>query len=171
MTRRDLVHKWLIYTLGLLPVWVLDACILPRFPLFGTVAPMLLPLAVVAVAVLEGSHAGAGFGLGVGLLWALAYSSGKGMMVIGLTLVGLLTGAAAQYALSQSFLGCLLCSAGALAAIDLWRIAVRLFVRSAGWTSMLRVAVPEILWSLAWTPLVYLIFHAVYRRVGGSRLA
>ena len=36
---------------------------------------------------------------------------------------------------------------------------------------MLRVAVPEILWSLAWTPLVYLIFHAVYRRVGGSRLA
>ena len=114
---------------------------------------------------------GAGFGRGVGLLWALAYSSGKGMMVIGLTLVGLLTGAAAQYALSQSFLGCLLCSAGALAAIDLWRIAVRLFVRSAGWTSMLRVAVPEILWSLAWTPLVYLIFHAVYRRVGGSRLA
>ena len=156
--------------MALFPVWLLDASNLSRYPLFG-VRPMLLPLAVVAVAVLEGSHAGAGFGLGVGLLWALAYSSGKGMMVIGLTLVGLLTGAAAQYALSQSFLGCLLCSAGALAAIDLWRIAVRLFVRSAGWTSMLRVAVPEILWSLAWTPLVYLIFHAVYRRVGGSRLA
>ena len=170
MTRQALFHKWFLYALALFPVGLLDACILSRYPLFG-VRPMLLPLAVVAVAVLEGSHAGAGFGLGVGLLWALAYSSGKGMMVIGLTLVGLLTGAAAQYALSQSFLGCLLCSAGALAAIDLWRIAVRLFVRSAGWTSMLRVAVPEILWSLAWTPLVYLIFHAVYRRVGGSRLA
>ena len=170
MTRQALFHKWFLYALALFPVWLLDARILSRYPLFG-VRPMLLPLAVVAVAVLEGSHAGAGFGLGVGLLWALAYSSGKGMMVIGLTLVGLLTGAAAQYALSQSFLGCLLCSAGALAAIDLWRIAVRLFVRSAGWTSMLRVAVPEILWSLAWTPLVYLIFHAVYRRVGGSRLA
>ena len=170
MTRQALFHKWFLYALALFPVWLLDACILSRYPLFG-VRPMLLPLAVVAVAVLEGSHAGAGFGLGVGLLGALAYSSGKGMMVIGLTLVGLLTGAAAQYALSQSFLGCLLCSAGALAAIDLWRIAVRLFVRSAGWTSMLRVAVPEILWSLAWTPLVYLIFHAVYRRVGGSRLA
>ena len=170
MTRQALFHKWFLYALALFPVWLLDACILSRYPLFG-VRPMLPPLAAVAVAVLEGSHAGAGFGLGVGLLWALAYSSGKGMMVIGLTLVGLLTGAAAQYALSQSFLGCLLCSAGALAAIDLWRIAVRLFVRSAGWTSMLRVAVPEILWSLAWTPLVYLIFHAVYRRVGGSRLA
>lgn len=170
MTRQDLFRKWFVYALALVPVWLLDACILSRYPLFG-IRPMLLPLAVVAVAVLEGSRAGAGFGLGVGLLWALAYASGTGMMVIGLTLVGLLTGAAAQYALSQSFLGCLLCSAGALGAIDLWRVVVRLFVRSAGLPSLLRVAVPEILWSLAWTPLVYLIFRAVYQKVGGTRLA
>ena len=170
MTRQALFRKWSVYALALLPIWLLDACILNRYPLFG-VRPMLLPLAAVTVAVLEGGRAGAGFGLGVGLLWALAYPSGTGIMVIGMTLVGLLTGAAAQYALSQSFLGCLLCSAGALAAIDLWRIAVRLFVRSAGWASMLRVAAPEILYSLAWTPLVYLIFRAVCRRVGGTRLA
>ena len=44
MTRRDLIHKWLVYALGLLPVWLLDAYILPRVPLWGTV-PMLLPLA------------------------------------------------------------------------------------------------------------------------------
>jgi len=170
LTRQAFIRKWLSYALALVPVWLLDACILCRYPLFG-VRPMLLPLAVVAVAVLEGSRAGAGFGLGVGLFWALAYASGKGAMVIGLTLVGLLAGAAVQYALSQTFLGCFLCSAGALAAIDLWRVAVRLFVRSAGLPSLLRVAVPEILWSLAWTPLVYLIFRAVYRRVGGTRLA
>ena len=30
MTRRDLIHKWLVYALGLLPVWLLDAYILPR---------------------------------------------------------------------------------------------------------------------------------------------
>ena len=170
MTTKDFFIKWLAYTLALLPLWFLQELLLSRYPLMG-VKPMLLPLCTVAVATLEGAPGGAGFGLGVGLLWALAYPSGTGIMVIGMTLVGLLTGAAAQYALSQSFLGCLLCSAGALVAIDLWRIAVRLFVRSAGWASMLRVAVPEILWSLAWTPLVYLIFHAVYRRVGGSRLA
>ena len=92
-------------------------------------------------------------------------------MAIGLTLVGLLTGTAAQYALSQTFIGCFLCSAGALAAIDLWRLAVRLFIRSASLPSLLRVAVPEILWSLAWTPLVYFLFRAVYRKVGGARLA
>ena len=170
MTRRDFIRKWTVYALGLLPIWLLDAYILPRMPLWGTV-PMLLPLAVAAVAVLEGAYSGTGFGLAVGLLWELAYPGGFGGQVFFLALAGMAMGAVSQYALSQSFLGCLLCSAGALAAIDLWRIAVRLFVRSAGWTSMLRVAVPEILWSLAWTPLVYLIFHAVYRRVGGSRLA
>ena len=53
MTRQDLIHKWAVYALALLPVWLLDSCILPRFPLFG-VTPMLLPLALTAVAVLEG---------------------------------------------------------------------------------------------------------------------
>ena len=68
MTRQDLIHKWAVYALALLPVWLLDSCILPRFPLFG-VTPMLLPLALTAVAVLEGSGAGGGFGLAVGLVW------------------------------------------------------------------------------------------------------
>ena len=69
MTRQDLIHKWAVYALALLPVWLLDSCILPRFPLFG-VTPMLLPLALTAVAVLEGSGAGGGFGLAVGLVCA-----------------------------------------------------------------------------------------------------
>lgn len=25
MTRRDFIHKWTVYALGLLPVWLLDA--------------------------------------------------------------------------------------------------------------------------------------------------
>ena len=64
VTRRNLLHKWSVYALGLLLVWVLDAYILPRYPVFG-ISPMLLPLAAAAVAVLEGTHAGAGFGMAV----------------------------------------------------------------------------------------------------------
>ena len=59
MTRRDQIHKWFVYALGLLPVWILDEFILTRIPLLGVV-PMLLPIAVVAVAVQEGALAGAG---------------------------------------------------------------------------------------------------------------
>lgn len=170
MTRRDLIHKWLVYALGLLPVWLLDAYILPRYPLWGT-TPTLLPLAVAAVAVLEGAYSGTGFGLAVGLLWELAYPGGFGAMVFFLALAGMAMGAVSQYALSQSFPGCLICSAGVLALLELLRVGRRLFINAADLSSLLQVAVPEFLWSLAWTPLVWLLFRSIYNRVGGTKLA
>ena len=170
MTRRDLIHKWFVYALGLLPVWLLDAYILPRWPLWG-VAPMLLPLAVAAVAVLEGAYAGTGFGLAVGLLWELAYPGGFGGLVFYLALAGMAMGAVSQYALSQSFAGCLICSAGVLGVLDLLRVARGLLVDLASLSDLLQVAAPEFFWSLAWTPLVWLLFRSIYRRVGGTKLA
>ena len=170
MTRRDLIHKWLVYALGLLPVWLLDAYILPRVPLWGTV-PMLLPLAAAAVAVLEGAYAGTGFGMAVGLLWELAYPGGFGGLVFYLALAGMAMGGVSQYALSQSFLGCLICSAGVLGLLDCLRVARMLFINAASLSSLLQVAVPEFLWSLVWTPLVWLLFRAIYDRVGGTKLA
>ena len=154
MTRRDFIHKWTVYALGLLPVWLLDAYILPRVPLWGTVVPMLLPLAAAAVAVLEGAYAGTGFG-----------------MVFYLALAGMAMGAVSQYALSQSFLGCLICSVGVLGLLDCLRVARMLFINAAGLSDLLQVAVPEFLWSLAWTPLVWLLFRAIYTRGGGTKLA
>ena len=170
MTRRDLIHKWAVYALGLLPVWVLDAYILSRYPLWGT-SPMLLPLAVAAVAVLEGAYAGTGFGLAVGLLWELAYPGGFGGLVFYLALAGMAMGAVSQYALSQSFAGCLICSAGVLGVLDLLRVARGLLVDLASLSDLLQVAAPEFFWSLAWTPLVWLLFRFIYNRVGGTKLA
>lgn len=170
MTRRDFIRKWLTYALALLPVWLLDCYILSRYRLWGT-APMLLPLAAAAVAVLEGASAGTGFGLVVGLLWELAYPGGFGGLVLYMALAGMAMGAVSQYALSQSFLGCLICAAGALGLLELLRMARMLFINAAGLSELLQVAVPEFLWSLAWTPLVWLLFRAVYNRVGGTKLA
>ena len=170
MTRRDFIHKWFVYALGLLPVWLLDAYILPRYPLSGTV-PMLLPLTAAAVAVLEGAYSGTGFGLAVGLLWELAYPGGFGGLVFYLALAGMVMGAVSQYALSQSFLGCLICSTGVLGGLDCLRVARLLFINAASLSDLLPVAVPEFLWSLVWTPLVWLLFRAIYDRVGGTKLA
>lgn len=170
MTRRDFIHKWLVYALGLLPVWLMDAYILPRYPLWGT-APMLLPLAAAAVAVLEGAYAGTGFGLGVGLLWELAYPGGFGGLVFFLALAGMAMGAVSQYALSQSFPGCFICAAGVVGLLELLRIARGLLTNAAALSDLLQAAVPEFLWSIAWTPLVWLLFRAVHRKVGGTKLA
>lgn len=170
MTRRDFIHKWLVYALGLLPVWLLDAYILPRYPLYGA-SPMLLPLAVAAVAVLEGAYSGTGFGLGVGLLWELAYPGGFGGLVFFLALAGMAMGAVSQYALSQSFIGCLICAGGTVGLLELLRVARGLLTNAAPLSALLEAAAPEFLWSVAWTPLVWLLFRAVYRKVGGNKLA
>ena len=170
MTRRDQFRKWFVYALGLLPLWVLDAYILPRYPLFG-VTPMLLALAVAAVAVLEGTFAGAGFGLAVGLLWETAYPGGFGGLVIGLAVAGMLMGTASQYVLSQSFPGFLVCAAGLLTVLDGLRLLRGLFTNAAAPAALLTVAVPECLLTLAWSPVVWLVFRRVFDRVGGSKLA
>ena len=170
MTRRDFFHKWFVYALGLLPVWLLDAYILPRYPLYGA-SPMLLPLAAAAVAVLEGAYAGTGFGLGVGLLWELAYPGGFGGLVFFLALAGMAMGAVSQYALSQSFIGCLICAAGTVGLLELLRIARGLLTNAAPLSALVEAAAPEFLWSVAWTPLVWLLFRAICDRVGGTRLA
>ena len=170
MTRRDFIRKWLVYALGLLPVWLLDAYILPRYPLYGA-SPMLLPLAVAAVAVLEGAYSGTGFGLGVGLLWGLAYPGGFGGLVFFLALAGMAMGAVSQYALGQSFIGCLICAAGTVGLLELLRVARGLLTNAAPLSALLEAAAPEFLWSVAWTPLVWLLFRAVYRKVGGTKLA
>ena len=87
MTRQDFILKWLFYALALLPVWWMDTFVLGRFPVLG-VAPMLLPVAAVAVAVLEGALAGAGFGLAVGVLCDAVYFGGHGFLTLGLCLIG-----------------------------------------------------------------------------------
>ena len=170
MTTKDFSIKWLAYALALLPVWFAQAFLVNRFPLFGVV-PSLLPLAAVAVAVLEGAHAGAGFGMGVGLLWALAYPGGYGSRVFLLSLMGMASGALCQYALSQSLAGCMLCAAGVVALLDLQQIFRLLLADLADLPALLQVAVPEWLLTMLWTPVIYVIFRAIFRRVGGTKLA
>lgn len=164
MTRRDLILKWLLYALALLPILALDLYVLPWFPLFGTI-PMLLPVAAITVAVLEGPAAGAGFGLFVGVLSDALIPGLPGAMTLGLSLLGLGAGAAARYGVRQNLLGCLLCSAGALVVIDLIRVAAGLLRGRASLLELLAVALPEIFWSLVFLPLIYGIFRWVFHRV------
>lgn len=170
MTRQDWLVKWTHYALALVLVWWLDAYLLSRWPVLGTV-PLLLPVAAAAVGVLEGAAGGAGFGMGAGLLWAAAYPGSHGSRVVLLLVLGMCSGALAQYALAQTLLGCVLCSAAVLAVIEgLWVAENLFFLRSELWP-LLCAAAPQLIWSLCWSPLVYFIFYRVYDRVGGDRLA
>lgn len=162
MPRHDFMVKWAVFAAALLPVWFLESYVLARLPLFG-VKPMLLPLAAVAVATLEGAAPGGAFGLAVGILCDALYGTG-GAMTLGITLVGIVTGLAAQYLLRQNLLGCFLCSLGALVAVDACRISWRLLAGVAELSPMLTVAGKEILWSLVFVTPIYFVFRWVHER-------
>ena len=164
MTTKDFTIKWLAYALALLPLWFLEAYLLSRYPLHG-VKPMILPLCAIAVATLEGATAGTGFALGVGMLFDAMNPGVPGAMIFIMALLGLGTGLLAQYVLRQDLLGCFLCSVLGLIILDTLRIAVRLLLGAAPLRPMLELAGREILWSLCFVPLVYLVFRWVFRRV------
>lgn len=164
MTRQDFILKWLFYGLATLPVWWLDTMVLNRFPLFGVI-PMLLPVAAAAVAVLEGSLGGAGFGLAVGVLCDAVYSGMDGAITLVLCLLCWGAGALAQYVLRPNFGGCVLCTGLVLAALDAGRVAWGLFTRLAPLPALLRVAVPEMLWSWVFVCLLWPWYRWVKRRI------
>lgn len=164
MTRRDFMIKWLMYALGLLPIFLLDLYVLPWFPILGTI-PALLPVAAITVAVLEGPVAGGGFGLFVGILSDAFIPGLPGAMTLGLTLLSIAAGAAARYGVRQDLAGSLLCSLGALICINLVRIARGLFSGQAALPALLAVAGQEVFWSLVFTPFIYIIFRWVSQRV------
>ncbi len=170
MTRRHLIHKWLQYTLALLPIWMLDCFVLGRYPIYGT-TPMLLPLAVAAVATLEGSVAGAGFAMGVGFLWETTYPGGTGFLIFYLTLLGSLCGAGVQYILQKGFFGYFICATMTLVAVSAIKVFAWVVSAQGTWLEILPLASTQVAITLAYTPLIYLIFRRVFKKVGGNRLA
>lgn len=163
----DTLKKWLLYGLGgLFSVWLADTVLLPRLAL--PAAPVLMPVCVVAVAVLEGAFPGAQFGLAAGLVWATTYAGGSPGRIPLLTLIGMLSGVVSQYALRRSLSGCLVCTAGALAVLGCLNILGGLVTDLAPLGALALVAMEEFAVSLLCTPLVYFLFYKLYRKAGGK---
>lgn len=169
MTRDAFLFKWFWYAMAALPFWLLEDLVFSRFSILG-VAPVFPPLAIVAVAVLEGSAGGAGFGLGIGLWWAGALPGSQSGILFLSSLIGLLSGLISQYRLKQSYVGCLFCSTLSLGLLELLRILPRLSSHGAALTALLSIALRELFVSLLFVAPIYLLFRLVYNRVGGTKL-
>ena len=169
MTKNAFFLKWFWYVMAAVPVWLLEDLIFSRFSIFG-ITPLLLPLPVIAAAVLEGCTAGAGYGLFIGLWWAAALPGAHGLIVLVSVLIGLFSGLISRYRLSQSYLGCLFCSAVSLLLFSTARIIRHLLIGKTPLLVLLKIALPELVVSLIFVAPVYLLFRLVYDRVGGTKL-
>ena len=169
MTRGDFIYKWFWFAVATLPIWLLEDVVFSHISPFG-VRPMLLPLAAVAVAVLEGSVGGAGYGMAIGLLCYACWPQASPVIIPGLVAAGILIGIATRYGLKQSFISYFLCGTALLAVNDLVRILLGLLRHQAPLLVLMKTSAAEILVSLLFAPLIWVLLHKVFDRVGGTRL-
>lgn len=166
MTRQEFIKKWLYYTLLLLFIAFLQRRLFGRLRLFG-VTPILMPLAVMSLASLEGAAGGAAFGIVAGVLSTYLDDSSAWVVLL-LCLCGMLTGLLAQHVLSRSFFGYVLCCLGALVLREGWIILSYWYGGVAQPLVLLRVAVPELVCTMLVCPLIYVMYRFLYYRWGAG---
>ena len=163
MTRSDFGLKWTAYGVALALMLVLNYYVLSFFPFISV--PLLIPVMVVAVGVLEGARPGAGFGMAAGVLLSAA-THGSVLWVCGLSLVGWVCGLLAQYVLRRDFVGFFLAAlaVGGLRAAAL--LVLGLLRGTAELSVLASVALPEYLWTLIFAAPVYLLCRFCCRHFG-----
>ena len=162
----DTLKKWLLYGGGLVLMSMVDTLLLPRFSLWA--APVLLPMCVVAAAVLEGAFTGAQFGLMAGLVWGLLYAGTFPFRIPLLTVAGMICGAVTQYALRRSLSGCMVCAAAVMGILSLFNVLRGIITGLADPGALVLTAMKESAVTLLCAPIVYGVFYWIYRKAGGK---
>lgn len=155
MTRRDLTLKWIAYLVGLAIVTVFNYNVFSWLPIS---LPLLLPMAAVAVGTLEGPRFGAGFGIVIGFVMATAGHRSL-FCIVFLALFGWLSGVLTVHALRRDLVGHIICAVGVMLLWEAWQIGSRLISHTAAFTLLLKVALPELLWTLVFSFPVYWVFR------------
>lgn len=151
MTRRDIIIKWTAYLAALALVTVINYYVLGPLPIS---LPQLLPILAVAGGTLEGASFGAIYGGACGAVMSSLGYLGPGC-IISLSAVGWISGLTTQYLLRRDVWGHLICSIITAFVWEAWTVGTRLLAHTAPLEVLLRVAGPELLWTLALTLPVY----------------
>lgn len=148
--------SWIVYGLGALLIMMMQTA--PRFFLvIGYARPTPLILFVVCVAMFEGPRIGAIIGVFAGLLWDLYAFRLFGLNALLLLMITVTVGLLVQLVLRTNFLsGMLLCGAGVLVHTLLdWLICYALFLHEETWTVLYKVYLPNALYTVLLSPLMY----------------
>ena len=151
MTRHDKILKWTAYLLVMLGVAVVNYYVLGPLPIS---LPLLLPVLAVAGGTLEGAPFGAVYGAACGAVMSALGYLGTGC-VLSLSVFGWVSGITTQYLLRRDAWGHMICSVAAVLLWEGWTVGIRLLRRTAPAEVLLRVAAPELLWTLALALPVY----------------
>ena len=147
----------LLHALLLITLYFFQAAVFPYLPLFG-VKPLILPVAVVGVALLEGVVSGGMFGLFAGILCDVSLNQPAIECTVILTVVGLAVGILSETVLAHGFPSYVFAAACSLFALALCQMFGLFVYSGVSFLPLLTTALRQTLYSLFFTlPLYYLV--------------
>lgn len=147
---------WILY--GGMAVLLLLMQTAPRFfPVIGAARPTPLVLFAICVAFFEGPQIGAIVGVAVGLLWDLYSFRLFGINAMILLVITVVVGLLVQWLLRANFLsGMLMCVGGVLVyTLAEWLLCYALFLYEEAGTVLWNVYLPNALYTIVLSPIMY----------------
>ncbi len=144
-------------------LYILQACVFPYVPILRTV-PLLLPPAVVGIALFEGSVRGGVFGLFAGMLCDVSFNQPTIVFTIALTLIGVVMGILAETVVARGFPSYMVFSLVAVAIIAFLQMFKLLFIDGVLVMAILWTFLLQTLLSLILAFPLYFVIRAVSRR-------
>lgn len=164
MPKRYILFKWIVYSLAVLLLILLQLFVLNRISILGVI-PFLAPMVTGTVASLEGSRASPIFALVFGLLCDLTIAgSADGFYTLTFTLAALVASLLAENLFSPGPLCSLMSVSVCYLLTALGRLAAFLIRQQTGLSALLMTAVLEYLVTLPWLLLVYWLLRRVNLR-------
>ena len=154
--RKQQYLSWVLY--GVLVLLIALMQMSPRgFPVIAYARPTPLILFTVCVAMLEGPALGSVMGVVAGLLWDWCSMRIFGYYGLMLMVIGLTVSLLVQWLLRSNFLSAMLLSVSSVVVYTLldWLICYVLFLRDETMAVLLNVYLPNALYTIVVSPLMY----------------
>lgn len=161
--RRKFIVSLLLHAPYLLLLYILQATFFTSLTLFG-VKPLILPVAVVGVALFEGPAKGGAFGLFAGMLCDLAFNQPTVQFTLIFTLLGILVGFVCDTVMARGFPSYLAITAVSLVVVSFLQMFGLLFFRDAQFLPLFDTAIRQTLYSLLFAIPLYYCARAISRR-------
>ena len=162
--RKRAAARTIILGALLLLLFIIQATVTSRLPIFGA-KPIILPLAVCAVALFYGPISGGIFGIFAGILTDISFNEPTILFTIVLTLAGLAVGYMAQTVLMAGFPAYILTALGTTLFCTFVQAAPILFTDSAAFAAILNVSLRQLISSMLFSVPLYLIVSGLRKLV------
>lgn len=151
------------HTILLLFVFILQSMVFSRLRIMG-IAPLILPVCVVGVALFEGASWGGGFGLAAGVFCDLSFTDTTVFFTVLLLIIGTAIGLLSEFVLARGFPSYLLCSVLTLIVVAFFQMFPFLVFSGVSAAALIQVSFAQSLYSLVFALPIYYLARAVSRR-------